>query len=314
MSEKISIPSNYNQSSVILPVDIDTYQEFLLSLLGQHESVEGTVRGAFEIGIEDFEHLNQIIDTRIDNQHSSSLLEFRAKLFFNDDSSITFKTIESFVEYRELRYLICENFVFTWTYLVRFNNRNSSEKQEISVFSQKGENFNRKSKSIRYRIISLFDKEKARSTNKLNYSIRCTNREWGIEIATIVQNFLSHSNKVRSSFLTSIRHQIIERFDIIEFLFTTLGLMFMLFSLTYLTERNLTMCRELSSLIENNTKDSVDIESKINFIIKIVSACSRGTELSLSPFLFVLPLISSFLFGIIIPALIYKLVQLPQKC
>jgi hypothetical protein len=81
MSENISVPSNYNQSSVILPVDIDTYQEFLLSLLGQHESVEGTVRGAFEIGIEDFKHLNQIIDTRIDNHYPSSLLEFRAKLF-----------------------------------------------------------------------------------------------------------------------------------------------------------------------------------------------------------------------------------------
>jgi hypothetical protein len=51
MSENISVPSNYNQSSVILPVDIDTYQEFLLSLLGQHESVEGTVGGAFDIGI-----------------------------------------------------------------------------------------------------------------------------------------------------------------------------------------------------------------------------------------------------------------------
>jgi hypothetical protein len=283
-----------------------------LSLLGQHESVEGTVRGAFEIGIESFKHLNQIIDTRIDNHYPSSLLEFRAKLFFDDDSSITFKTIESFVEYRELRSLTCENFVFTWTYLVRFNHKNSSEKQEISVFSQKGENLNRKSKTIRYRIISIFDKEKARSTNKLNYSIRCTNREWGIEIGRIIQDFLSYNNKVRSSFLTSVRHQIIERFDIVEFLFTTLNLMFMLFSLAYLMERNLTMCRELSGLIENNIKDGVDIENKINFIIKIVSACSRGTELTLSPFIFILPLISSFLFGIIIPALIYKLVQLPN--
>jgi hypothetical protein len=88
--------------------------------------------------------------------------------------------------------------------------------------------------------------------------------------------------------------------------------MFMLFSLAYLMERNLTMCRELSGLIENNIKDGVDIEDKINFIIKIVSACSRGTELILSPFIFILPLISSFLFGIIIPALIYKLVQLPN--
>jgi hypothetical protein len=312
MDKDISIPANYNQSSAIIPIDIDAYQEFILSLLGQHESVEGAVEGAFEIGMGDFKHLNQIIDTRIDSQNSSSLLEFRAKLFFNDDSSILFKTIESFLEYKELRPLICDNFVFTWTYLVKFNNKKSSEKQEISIASQKGENFNRKRRTIRSRIISMFDDEKSRSINKISYSVRCTNREWGIEIATIIQNFLSSSNKVRSSFLTSLRHKVIASFDLIELLFMTLGLVFMLFFISHLTEINLTVCRQLSSSIGENIKDSIDINQKINFIIKIVSACSKGTESTSSPFLFILPLISALLFGVIIPALTYKLIQLPN--
>ena len=131
------VPMLYTQSSISLPLDENAFKEFIVSLLGQPETIEGYVEGAFEIDMGGLEYINSSIDSRIDKQNISSLLEFRAKLFFNDGSSTSFNGLKSFLEYSEIRPLICETFVFTWTYLVKFNNKQASEKQEISISSFK---------------------------------------------------------------------------------------------------------------------------------------------------------------------------------
>ena len=131
------VPMLYNQSSISLPLNENAFKEFIVSLLGQPETIEGYIEGAFEIDMGGLEYLNSQIDSRIDTQNASSILEFRAKLFFNDGSSTSFNRLQSFLEYNEIRPLICEGFVFTWTYLVKFNNKQASEKQEISISSFK---------------------------------------------------------------------------------------------------------------------------------------------------------------------------------
>ncbi len=106
-----------------MSVDRDAFTEFVVSLLGKPESVEGYVEGAFEIDFGGFKQLNQIIDDRITKQNQSVLVEFRSKLFFNDNSSLSFSGIKSFQEYKERRNLICRGFIFTWVYLVEFHDK-----------------------------------------------------------------------------------------------------------------------------------------------------------------------------------------------
>jgi hypothetical protein len=82
MSDNIQrIPLLYNESSISFPLDEKSSKDFIVSLLGQPESIEANLRGSFEIGMQDFNNICISIDDRITRQNVSSLLEFKAKIF-----------------------------------------------------------------------------------------------------------------------------------------------------------------------------------------------------------------------------------------
>ncbi|WP_293056265.1 hypothetical protein [Okeania sp. SIO2B3] len=71
-NENLEIPPfsiNRKNPSINLPINMEAFKEFVVSLLGKPESVEGYVEGAFEIGFRGFEQLNYIIDDRITKQN-----------------------------------------------------------------------------------------------------------------------------------------------------------------------------------------------------------------------------------------------------
>jgi hypothetical protein len=135
----------------------------------------------------------------------------------NDGSSLSFNGVQSLLNYREFRPLICEGFVFTWSYLVKFNNKQSSEKQEISIFSVKEDTFtNQKPKKHKLKL-SNFDIDLSGKMPRIDYSVRCTNKEWGIEITELVRRCLSMFIKTSSSSGVNIRRWFIENFKLMNF-------------------------------------------------------------------------------------------------
>jgi hypothetical protein len=309
------VPLNYNQTSISLPLDENSFKDFMVSLLGQPESIEGMVEGPFEIDIGGFEHLNSLIDSRIDTQNLSSLLEFRAKLFFNDGSSISFNGVQSLLEYKEMRPLICNGFIFTWSYLVKFNNKQASEKQEISVSSLfKKENSTSKSSSRRKSILSslAIDLAKISSSNqpKIDYSIRCTDKNWGIEISEIIRNCLCQFIKTGSSPFIKIRRAIVDNLSLIQ----TPCLMLGLFVMWILLERGLGsklhLCKELSGKVKDYKTLDIAIEKKIDFLVQLVASCNERSSISFWSFM--LPVVGFFVCATVLPILICKLVELPN--
>ncbi|PSB17147.1 hypothetical protein C7B76_10330 [filamentous cyanobacterium CCP2] len=305
-----SVPLVYNQASISLPLDENAFKEFMVSLLGQPESIEGYVEGAFEIDIGSFEYLNNLIDDRIAKQNLSSLLEFRAKLFFNDGSSISFNGVQNFINYKELRPLICEGFIFTWSYLVKFHNRQASEKQEISISSVDDSKTRRNKSNRRNRsLFSGFDLSSSHKPPKISYSIRCTDKGWGIEITELVRRFLSSLTKASPSLGNALRQKIVERFKLVEF--SCLGLAYVTFFILVFQVSEVPMqeCRNLSGQGIQYIENNLSIDQKIDFLIQIVSACNAR---SLSFASFIIPMLSLAAGSLLLPPLIYNLVKLPD--
>ena len=280
----------------------------MISLLGQPESIDGYIEGEFEIDFGKFEQLNHLIDDRISKQNQSSLLEFRAKLFFNDGSSMSFNGVHNFQNYRELRPLICEGFIFTWSYLIKFNDKQVFEKQEISVSSVEEDISSSTKMKRKNSIFSGFDLSLVDKVPKISYSARCTDKGWGIEITELIRKYFLGFTKVNTSLWISLRRKIIENFKTVEQSCTLLAYFFFIGLTLQLLETGLKECRSLSGQSSQFVKGNIPIDEKIGFLVQLVSACN-SKESSIS---FILPILLLFATAFLLPILIHKLVQLPN--
>ena len=270
---------------VTLPLSRENFKDFMASLLGKPESVQGSVEGAFEIDFRGFEQLDYRIDNRIRQQNKSEFIQFTAKLFFDDDSSRSFSGVKSFKEYKEEKNLICTGFIFTWIYLVEFNDKGFFEKQEISV------------SSVRYDI---------------SYSVRHTNQTWGVEIAELIRKYIMGFVKTDVP-LAGFRRKVIENIKGYNTFFLILAfLLSFVFLWIYLQER-LTSCRSFSDQIGQFVGENILLGEKVDFLINFFNTCQAMAlkeNVIFLLFTFFSLIISSLLSGWI-SGLIYGLIKLP---
>jgi hypothetical protein len=311
MSNSIQkLPLEYNQSSITFPLNEESFKEWIVSLLGKPESIEAHLKGSFEIGMQDFIDICTVIDDRITNQNLSSLLEFKAKLFFDNDSSMTFNGVDSFINYVERRSLACTGFIFTWIYLVKFNNKQSSEKQGILISSVEEDinipNIKRNLTPFYELLVDSDSEESFISRPQISYSVECTDKTWGLEIAELIRKCLTKSMKLKSYPYFKLRKVITDNFFRTYLFFP---LLFVVYKLVTIINSSATKtCQNLiakkSSLIGKGTT----IEQKADFLIDVVSYCNNKVDTSFS-ILKELPIILAV---IVSPFLIYFILKLPN--
>jgi hypothetical protein len=310
MSDSIQkLPLEYNQSSITFPLNEESFKEWIISLLGQPESIEAHLTGSFEIGMQDFIDISTVIDDRIIRQNLSSLLEFKAKLFFDDDSSMTFNGVDSFINYIERRSLTCTGFIFTWSYLVKFTNKMSSEKQEILIFSVEEDRSKSKRESISlYELffVDLDTEESSDSKPRISYSIECTDKTWGIEIAELIRKCLAKSMKLNLYPYFKLRKVITENFFRTYLLVPLFLLCYKLFTIT--TSASTKACNDLIAKKASWIGESISTNRKADYLIDAISYCNNKVDTS-SLLLKDLPIIFAIL---ILPFLIYFVLKLPN--
>ncbi|MCP4136982.1 MAG: hypothetical protein GY754_38800 [bacterium] len=82
------------------------FAEFIANLLGKQQSITNSMRGAFDITIEDIANIYYLVDQRINQQNEANLIQFRTKIFYNDESSILLGSIEELETFNEIRKVI----------------------------------------------------------------------------------------------------------------------------------------------------------------------------------------------------------------
>lgn len=205
------VPLIYSEGGITLPLSEDDFKDFMVSLLGKPELIEGYVEGAFSIDFSNVKNINYQIDNRISQQNHSSLLQFTAKLSFDDNSSISFNSLPGFFDYKESRPIVCTGFDFTWVYLIKFGNRKVFEKQEIRVYASRPTDSSRKKKSSSLEKLLMLE---ALELPKVSYSIRCTANTWGYEIAELINNIVSDS-AVQSRDFANLRKNVLYGFSLL---------------------------------------------------------------------------------------------------
>ncbi len=129
----LSQSNNHMKDSIVLPCELDHFREFISGLLGKPQTISKRFRGAFDINAANIEDLHSLICQRISQQNKASLIQFTARIVFDDDSSVLLNSIDEFMTYREIRPVTSTQLHLAWSFLVVFQDKQAPEKQEIQV-------------------------------------------------------------------------------------------------------------------------------------------------------------------------------------
>lgn len=125
--------SETGRGAVVLPCEPDQFRNFIAGLLGRPQTIERSLRGPLEVGRVEIESLYHLLDQRVSSQNEATLIQFTVRIIYDDNSSVLLNSFFDFTNYNEVKPLISTAVHLSWTYLVKFRNKNFPEKQEIDV-------------------------------------------------------------------------------------------------------------------------------------------------------------------------------------
>jgi hypothetical protein len=183
---------------VALPFNEEQFKDFIVSLLGKPQTISKFINGSFEINKNNLITLFELINQRIYQQNDSKLIQFRATIYYNDNTTITLNGFDHLVHYNENLPVVSRAVHLTWQYLVKFRDKKTFEKQEISlsfVADDEGP-------------MPIFE---GHSNNRyydsgINFIISHTARTWGADIEALLTKHLEVLVKKDSKILRYIRY------------------------------------------------------------------------------------------------------------
>lgn len=177
---------------VVFEGDKESFENFIKSLLGKPQTISNNISGRFEINANDIQNIYHLINQRIKQQNEGTLIQFKAKYIYSDNSSILLSSIEELTSYVEIKPVYVRSLHLSFQYLIKFNDKNSPEIQEIDIsFISSNE------------LTPFFDSDVplffSRKSGLINFTIKHTARTWGSDIESLLSNhfksFLQQENK-----------------------------------------------------------------------------------------------------------------------
>ena len=171
-----------NAGYVRLPMSERGFYDFINGLLGEPQTIQGYITGSYIADIKYIRDIHCMINQRIQQQNKGTLIQFLAKIFYNDGSAITITGYDEFISYREIKQNSPVQLELTWVYLIQFEDKLSPEKQTITLRFRSGEDEKFTYYSNRHR--------ETTSPNSIEYIIKHTARTWGVDIEFLIKNSL----------------------------------------------------------------------------------------------------------------------------
>ncbi|MEX1136829.1 MAG: hypothetical protein WEB89_07995 [Balneolales bacterium] len=145
-------------------------------------------------------NLYQLITQRITQQNDGNLIEFSSKIVYNDDSTVTLNSLQELLTYNEVRPLISVSIHLEWKFLVKFQDKEFPERQNIKVSFLSSDTTSQILDDGPIIYLSNNNKE-----GLINYRIEHTARTWGTDIEAMLNNHFESLIKTRSKFKDFIR-------------------------------------------------------------------------------------------------------------
>lgn len=245
-----------------IPFGEEGFKDFIKSLLGSPQSIQRAFFGSFEIDTNDILQLHETIKQRIDQQNQNSLIEFTARIVYEDNSSQLINSIDEFETFNEIRKVYPTSLHLSWSYLVQFVDKNVPEKQTIQ-FSLVT--------SDQHRV--LLDHEGPIGIpihrSFLNYNVRHTARTWGGDMEALLANYAESILLKEGKIKDFIRkHSVKISFSFGLFLFLA-SLLTTLWSAVIFSQNKLQNTRNYLSDFSDLSQSSMN--AKIDFIANSIS-------------------------------------------
>lgn len=183
-------PHSEAPKELSFPINEEGFKTFIKTLLGRPQEISRTIIGLFEINREDINHIHQAISQRIHQQNKSCLIQFSARMVFQDNSTTLLGSFEEFMTYNEIRPVLSTEIHLIWSYLITFQDKTTPEKQEIQVSIITAQSDRR---PISKQVLS-FDEEKPGfleiHPNRVELRILHTARTWGADIEAMLTSLI----------------------------------------------------------------------------------------------------------------------------
>jgi len=180
-------PETSNSRAVVLPCEPDQFRDFIAGLLGRPQTIERSIAGPFEVSKLDVENIYHLIDQRLTSQNEATLVQFTARIVYDDNSSVLLNSFFDFASYSEVRPLKSWSVHLGWTFLVKFRNKQYPEKQQIDISFYGGPVSNNVEFEVRFGHVPQ------RAMNRggtILYRISHTDRTWGTDMDALLDGQL----------------------------------------------------------------------------------------------------------------------------
>jgi hypothetical protein len=238
---------------VTLPYTEEGFKDFISSLLGRGQEIEKVIRGNYDIDTTHLMNINNLLNQRIQQQNDSKLINFSAKMYFSDESTVSLHSIEELRTYNEIRPMICNAVHLSWDYLIQFNDKLHPEKQQINIlFGTNGESFVRNGHIM---VSDPFNKQ-----GFIKISINHTARTWAVDIESILQQYFESMIDTKAS----VKKFIYERSGWISFI-SALCFFIAIITITITTTDQFSS-QTLAEVNKNLSDPTLTLDKRINYI------------------------------------------------
>jgi hypothetical protein len=127
------LPKNFSKGYLTFPLVGEQFKDFISGLLGKPQSISKHISGNFEIHLKDLQNFYDLVNQRVAQQNEGKLIQFTAKIFYTDRSSVQLGSYDELITYNEVKPIISEAVKLTWDYLIQFKDKSHPEKQSIEL-------------------------------------------------------------------------------------------------------------------------------------------------------------------------------------
>lgn len=161
---------------VVLPCEVKDFRNFVSGLLGKPQEAKGEVDGFFQITNKEISNFCHLVTQRVGRQNDSTLINQGITVFYDDGNSITHHNVEDFEAYYPTTKCFPIGISIDFTYLIKFQNKQTPEKQEINI------SFDTDAERAIHRVGRWF------SSGFFTYRILHTERTWASDISGLLKS------------------------------------------------------------------------------------------------------------------------------
>lgn len=238
-----------NNGYVTLPYTEEGFKDFISSLLGRGQEIEKVIRGNFDIDITHLINIYTLLNQRIQQQNDGRLINFSAKIYFSDESTVSLHSVEELRTYNELRSIVCNAVHLSWDYLIQFQDKPHPEKQQINLYISTNDSI------IRHGRLLSTDME-----GSIKISINHTARTWAVDIESLLQQFFESIVDTGSPFKKFISY----RSGLLSFI-SALFFFIAIIAITITTTDQFSS-QTISEVNKNLSDSTLTIDQRINYI------------------------------------------------